>query len=95
MTDQHTHGAVHVRLGHDELVLRQRYEILSILNDIAVALWFVAGSVLFFSDETAYAGTWLFLIGSVQLLVRPVIRLSRRMHLQRRHGSGLDSGGEY
>lgn len=92
---QHRDDDLHVRLGRDELLLRQRYEVLSILNDIAVALWFVAGSILFFSPDTTYAGTWLFLLGSLQLLVRPVIRLSRRIHLQRRRGSGLDSGGEY
>ncbi|WP_308202698.1 YrhK family protein [Curtobacterium flaccumfaciens] len=43
----------------------------------------MVGSVLFFSESTTTAGTWLFLIGSIQLLVRPVIRLSRRLHLGR------------
>lgn len=95
MSEPPRDDAFHVRLGPDELLLRQRYEVLSILNDIAVALWFVVGSILFFSPATTYAGTWLFLLGSLQLLARPVIRLSRRVHLQRRHGSGLDSGGEY
>ena len=68
----------------DELVLRRRYEALSILNDLLVAVWFIVGSVLFFSDSTTYAGTWCFLVGSVQLAVRPVLRLSRQVHLQRR-----------
>ncbi|MEZ0163147.1 YrhK family protein [Kineococcus sp. LSe6-4] len=86
---------VHVRLGPDELVLRQRYEVLSIVNDVLVALWFVAGSILFFWESTTTIGTWLFLAGSVELLIRPVIRLTRKVHLRRRHGSGLDSGGEY
>lgn len=70
-------------IGHDELIIRRRYEVLSILNDILVALWFIVGSVLFFSDATTIAGTWCFLVGSVELLVRPMIRLSRRVHLQR------------
>ena len=71
---------------HDEIVLRQRYEIASILNDLLIAIWFIVGSVLFFSAATTTAGTWLFLIGSVQLAVRPVIRLGRRVHLTRRAG---------
>lgn len=71
------------RIGHDEVVLRRRYEILSIVNDILVALWFIVGSVLFFSATTTTAGTWLFLLGSVQLLIRPVIRLARHVHIQR------------
>ena len=71
----------------DELVLRQRYEIASILNDLLIAVWFIVGSVLFFSEDTATAGTWLFLVGSVQLAVRPTIRLARRVHLTRVHGA--------
>ncbi len=70
-------------IGHDELVIRRRYEVASILNDILVALWFIVGSVLFFSAATTIAGTWCFLAGSIELLIRPVIRLSRRVHLQR------------
>lgn len=69
--------------GHDEITLRRRYEVLSIVNDILIAVWFIVGSVLFFYESTAYAGTWLFLIGSVQLLIRPVIRLTRHVHIRR------------
>lgn len=72
-----------VRIGPDELRIRGLYETISIVNDVMVALWFVVGSILFFSESTTTAGTWLFLIGSVQLLVRPLIRLTRRIHLGR------------
>jgi len=74
---------ISLTVGHEELRIRGIYESISIVNDVMVALWFVVGSVLFFSESTTTAGTWLFLIGSVQLLVRPVIRLSRRIHLGR------------
>lgn len=80
-------------IGHDELVVRQRYEVLSIVNDLLIGLWFVVGSVLFFSDATVFWGTWLFLAGSVQMLVRPAIRFSRRVHLRRIHpGHGAGDG---
>ncbi|MBT1583188.1 YrhK family protein [Curtobacterium flaccumfaciens] len=72
-----------LRVGHEELRIRGVYETISIINDVMVALWFIVGSVLFFSESTTTAGTWLFLIGSIQLLIRPVIRLSRRLHLGR------------
>ncbi|AUZ89394.1 hypothetical protein CVO76_12010 [Arthrobacter agilis] len=71
-----------VPLGGRELVLHNRYEVLSIVNDILVALWFIIGSILFFQESTTTAGTWLFLIGSIELLIRPVIRLSRNVHLR-------------
>lgn len=54
-----------VHIGHDELVIRQRYEVISIINDLLIGIWFV--------------------IGSVELLIRPTIRLVRRLHLQRFH----------
>lgn len=72
-----------LRIGPDELRIRGIYETISIVNDIMVALWFVVGSILFFSESTTTVGTWFFLIGSIQLLIRPVIRLVRRIHLGR------------
>ncbi|GAA4871137.1 YrhK family protein [Actinomycetospora straminea] len=57
------------KLGHEELVIRRRYEVLSIVNDILVGLWFLVGSILFFSEATTYLGTWFFVIGSVELLI--------------------------
>lgn len=74
---------VTLRLGPDELRIRGVYETLSIVNDVMVALWFVVGSILFFSESTTTLGTWFFLVGSVQLLIRPLIRLARRVHLGR------------
>ena len=85
-------------LGRRELVIRRRYEVLSIINNIFVAVWFIIGSFLFFSEATTYAGTWLFVIGSVELLVRPVIRLTRQVHLQRlpgRLGTAHESGHDF
>ena len=82
-----TTGPLTIHIGRDELIIRKRYEVLSIVNDILVALWFIVGSILFFSDATTIAGTWCFLAGSVELLIRPVIRLSRRVHLTRIAGS--------
>jgi YrhK-like protein len=75
-----------IRIGHDELVIRRRYETASIANDVVTGLLFLVGSVLFFSDSTMVAGTWLFVVGSVLMLVRPSIRLTRRVHLTRRRG---------
>ena len=84
-----------LRIGHEEIVLRRRYEVASIANDLLVAVWFVVGSVLFLSPDTARAGTWLFLVGSVQLMIRPAIRLSRRIHVQRVSGAPPESTGDF
>ena len=81
-------AAVVLHLGPEELVIRQRYETLSIANDVVIGLWFLIGSFLFFDESTVTIGTWLFVVGSVEMLVRPVIRLARRLHLQRYRPSG-------
>ena len=81
-----------VRIGREELRIRGRYEVISILNDILVAIWFIIGSILFFSESTATIGIWLFLLGSIELLIRPAIRLARRLHLTR-IGARSEVGG--
>ncbi len=76
-------GEMDLHIGPEELVIRNRYEVLSIMDDILIAVFFIVGSVLFFSTSTETAGVWLFLLGSVAMLVRPLLQLSRRVHLQR------------
>ncbi|WP_304451080.1 YrhK family protein [Nocardiopsis sp. YSL2] len=91
MPGPHREKPLDVKIGRHELVVRQRYEAASICNDILIGLWFVAGSIMFFSPAWSTTGTWLFLIGSVQMLIRPVIRLSRLVHVRRvrsRSGAG-------
>lgn len=83
------------RIGHEEIVLRARYEVLSIVNDIMVAVWFIVGSILFFSESTTIIGTWLFLLGSVQLLIRPVIRLVRRVHIGKIGGQAAETSRDF
>lgn len=74
-------------------MIRQRYQTLSIVNDILIGLWFVVGTFLFFLffSSLAYAGTSLFVISSVEMLIRP----ARRVHLRRyRPGvPGIGDGG--
>lgn len=83
--DERPHRDLVIRVGHEELIVRQRYETLSIVNDAAAAVLFIVGSALFFRPATSTAATWLFLIGSTMMLFRPMIRLTRRIHLRRHH----------
>ncbi|ALM52586.1 YrhK family protein [Halomonas huangheensis] len=82
-TDSSASNTVTLYFGREELIIRQRYEVISIINDIFIGIWFIIGSILFFYDSLAYYGTWLFLIGSIEMMIRPVIRLARRVHLKR------------
>ena len=99
MTRSAEHASSALTFGVDghELVIRRRYETLSILNDILIGLWFTIGSVLFFWETTTTIGVTLFLIGSVELLVRPGIRLTRQLHLKRLpgHSSAAHTAGDF
>ena len=86
-------GPLTFHLGREELTIRKRYEVVSIVNDILIALWFTAGSFLFFSESTTTLGTWFFVVGSIELLIRPVIRLTRRVHLGRIHPEAPGEAG--
>ena len=80
-----------IRIGPQELVIRRRYEAASI-NDVLIGLWFLIGSVFFFFESLTRAGTVLFVIGSVEMLIRPVVRLARHLHLQRLHRGSAGVG---
>ncbi|GAC58485.1 hypothetical protein GOHSU_41_00220 [Gordonia hirsuta DSM 44140 = NBRC 16056] len=86
-----TEQALVLRIGPEELVVRRRYEAASIANDILIGIWFLIGSFLFFSPATMTAGTVLFVLGSIEMLIRPTIRMARHIHLQRfRRPGGTD-----
>lgn len=80
-------AAASIPLGADRLVIDRRYETLSITNDFLIGMWFLVGSVLFYFKSLETAAITCFVLGSAQFLVRPGIRLGRRVHLRRR---GLD-----
>jgi hypothetical protein len=80
-----------IRLGHDELVIRRRYEFASIANDFLIGVWFLVGSLMFLDPDMVELGTWLFVLGSFQLLIRPTIRLASHIHLQRLPASRWES----
>lgn len=70
-------------LGNEEIVLRQRFELYSILNEIGIAIFFTVGGVAFYFHELYNFGVTLFVIGSVQLGIRPAIRFARRTQLRK------------
>ncbi|ATH61192.1 MULTISPECIES: YrhK family protein [Staphylococcus] len=57
------------------------YKLLYQINDILLALCFIIGSFLFFSESTTFYGTVLFVIGSFELLIRPIITIIRDIHI--------------
>ncbi|GAA2095933.1 hypothetical protein GCM10009801_65150 [Streptomyces albiaxialis] len=48
---------------------------------------------MFFSSGWERTGIWCFLLGSIELLVRPAIRLARQVHLGRLRDDASDAAG--
>jgi hypothetical protein len=69
------------------MVVKQRYAVLGVLNDLLIASWFLAGSFLFLTVSLVETGTWLFVIGSAQMFIRPSIKLTSLIHLDRLYKS--------
>ncbi|MGO1500773.1 MAG: YrhK family protein [Marinobacter sp.] len=84
MSDPHNlDNPITLTIGHEQLIIRRRYEVVSIINDFFIAIWFLLGSVFFLYPSLEKAAVWLFIIGSFQFLIRPTIRLLAHIHIQR------------
>ncbi|EMP56538.1 hypothetical protein MSNKSG1_04366 [Marinobacter santoriniensis NKSG1] len=91
MVEDWTDNPLTLKLGREELIIRRRYEVLSIINDFFIAIWFLIGSILFLFPEYETAAVWLFIIGSFQFLIRPTIRLISHIHIKRIPSSNWES----
>ena len=67
-------------LGKRHIVIQRRYEALGALNDLLIAVWFLIGSFFFLNESLVDSGTWLFIVGSAQLIIKPFIKLTSLIH---------------
>ena len=72
-----------VDIGQDHVVIQRRYDALGAVNDLLIAIWFLIGSFFFLKDSLMTDGTWLFIAGSAQLLIKPLIKLISLIHVGR------------
>ncbi|MGB2079599.1 MAG: YrhK family protein [Vibrio sp.] len=80
---QKTNDELDIDIGKNRIKVYRRYEALGALNDLLIAIWFLIGSFLFLNQTLMESGTWLFIVGSAQFLIKPVIKLARLVHLNR------------
>ena len=72
-----------VDIGQDHIVIQRRYDALGAVNDLLIAIWFLIGSFFFLKESLTTDGTWLFILGSAQLLMKPLIKLVSLIHVGR------------
>ncbi len=70
-------------LGEEHVRVQRKYDALGALNDLLIAIWFLIGSVFFLSSSLVEDGTWLFILGSAQLLIKPALKLASLIHVSR------------
>ena len=70
-------------VGQDHIVIQRRYDALGAVNDLLIAIWFLIGSFFFLKESLTTDGTWLFILGSAQLLIKPLIKLISLIHVGR------------
>ena len=70
-------------LGQKHITIQRRYEALGAINDFLIAMWFLIGSFFFLTSSLVESGTWLFVVGSAQLLIKPALKLISLVHVSR------------
>jgi len=60
-----------------------RFEIAHTIVDFLAAIFFIIGSIMFFSEAWQTAATWFFTIGSFLFAAKPTLKLWREVTLYR------------
>lgn len=81
-------------LGQKHIITQRRYEALGAINDFLIAVWFLIGSFFFLSDSLVESGTWLFIVGSAQLLIKPVLKLISLIHVGKIYKSNKNNNSK-
>lgn len=76
-------------LDQKHIIIQRRYEALGAINDFLIALWFLIGSFFFLTSSLVESGTWLFVVGSAQLLIKPTLKLISLVHVSRSYHSKM------
>lgn len=74
-----------INIWNHHVIIQQRYEAIGALNDLLIAMWFLIGSFFFLNNSLMESGTWLFIVGSTQFLIKPLVKLASLIHLGRIH----------
>ncbi|NAX21169.1 YrhK family protein [Vibrio sp. V39_P1S14PM300] len=72
-----------IDIGNRHIAIQRRYDALGAFNDLLIAVWFLVGSFFFLNNSLVESGTWLFIVGSAQLIIKPAIKLTSLVHLGR------------
>ncbi|MGI8313664.1 YrhK family protein [Halobacillus mangrovi] len=81
---------VDISMGKHEIFFKKEYKILYTVNEFLLGLWFLIGSICFYFEELKTWGVTLFVLGSMQMLIRPSIRLVHSFHMRKHYEREYD-----
>ncbi|WP_320034351.1 YrhK family protein [Halarcobacter sp.] len=81
MTFYKNENELDLDIGNRHIVIQRRYEFIGAFNDLLIAIWFLVGSIFFLNDSLMESGTWLFIVGSAQFLIKPLIKVISLIHV--------------
>ncbi|WP_158233746.1 YrhK family protein [Sporosarcina sp. P3] len=69
------HQEYEVKLGKHIIFFNKNYRYIFIINELVLGVIFIVGSVFFFFESLKTAGIILFVVGSAQLFIRPILKI--------------------
>ncbi|MCT1578738.1 YrhK family protein [Oceanobacillus kimchii] len=67
-----------------EVYFQEKYNFLQLIGDVLVGIFFVTGSILNFFAITDFYGNVAYLLGSLSLTIRPLLKILRKTWIYRR-----------
>ena len=80
-----------IKIGNFELYFENVYSIYSLINDLLIGILFIGGSLVNLFDGPARIGQVLYFIGSIALILRPLIKIIQNTHVYRQHNEDKKS----
>ncbi|WP_054859457.1 YrhK family protein [Gracilibacillus sp. JCM 18860] len=69
-----------------EIYFKEKYASLQLLGgDILVGIFFVSGSILNFFQSVSLYGNILYLLGSISLTIRPLLKITKRIWIYKQN----------
>ncbi len=68
-----------------EIYFKEKYASLQLLGDILVGIFFVSGSILNFFQSVSLYGNILYLLGSLSLTIRPLLKITKRIWIYKQN----------
>ncbi|VDG99003.1 Uncharacterised protein [Lysinibacillus sphaericus] len=78
-----TQQDVEVKFGKYTVFFNKNYQYIFIVNELLLGIEFIVGSVFFLYEPLKTAGIVLFILGSAQLFIRPVLKILHAISLKK------------